>query len=224
MPNYFGRAVFVGNLPLDVRARDLEDLFHKFGRIVNVDIKTPARPPAFAFVEFNDPRDAEEAARRRDGVDFLGNRIRCEIAKGGDQSSTRNYRPVNARSSGYRVVVKNLPRSASWQDLKDHFRRVVKPMYTEVTRDRDGPIGIAEFETYDDMKLAIRKCHDTEFKNMFEQGVYIKVYEDNGSRGGGGQGPRQQALKEPRPQEEPQPLSLPLPLKVKVSLSVQEPL
>ena len=47
-----------------------------------------------------------------------------------------------------------LSRSASWQDLKDFFRPVVKPVFTEVTRDGDG---IAEFETYDDMRQAIRK-------------------------------------------------------------------
>jgi hypothetical protein len=61
-------------------------------------------------------RDCEDAARRRDGAELLGQRIRCEVAKGGDpRGSTR---PVNARSTGYRVVVKNLPRGASWQDLK----------------------------------------------------------------------------------------------------------
>lgn len=61
-------------------------------------------------------RDADEAARRRDGVDFLGNRLRVEVAKGGDSRS--NHRPVNVRTTGYRVVIKGLPRSASWQDLK----------------------------------------------------------------------------------------------------------
>ena len=61
-------------------------------------------------------RDAEEASRRRDGVEFLGARLRCEVAKGGDARA--NHRPVSARSTGYRVLIKGLPRSASWQDLK----------------------------------------------------------------------------------------------------------
>jgi len=184
MPNYFGRGLFVGNLPEDVRERDLEDLFHKFGKIVNIDIKRPARPPYFAFIEFSDARDCEDAARRRDGAELLGQRIRCEVAKGGDpRGSTR---PVNARSTGYRVVVKNLPRGASWQDLKDHFRAYVRPVYTEVKRDGDGATGVAEFETYDDMKLAIKKCDDTEFRNNFDkETTYIRVYEQDTGRGGG---------------------------------------
>jgi splicing factor, arginine/serine-rich 1 len=50
------RLVYVGNLPEDVRDRDLDDLFAKYGRIRSVDIKHPQRPPPFAFVEFDDPR------------------------------------------------------------------------------------------------------------------------------------------------------------------------
>lgn len=44
--------VYVGSLPIDVREREVEDLFYKYGRIRNIDLKTPSRPPAFAFVEF----------------------------------------------------------------------------------------------------------------------------------------------------------------------------
>ena len=51
-----GRLVFVGNLPEDVRERELDDLFYKYGRIRNIEIKTPSRPPAYAFVEFDDRR------------------------------------------------------------------------------------------------------------------------------------------------------------------------
>lgn len=31
--------VFVGNLPMDVREREVEDLFFKYGRIRSVDLK-----------------------------------------------------------------------------------------------------------------------------------------------------------------------------------------
>lgn len=44
------------NLPEDIREREIEDLFSKYGKVLAVDMKTPVRPPAFAFVEFNDPR------------------------------------------------------------------------------------------------------------------------------------------------------------------------
>ncbi len=47
--------VFVGNLPPDVRTKDVEDLFYKFGDVAYVDLKTRRGPP-FAFVEFYDAR------------------------------------------------------------------------------------------------------------------------------------------------------------------------
>ena len=47
--------VYVGNLPPDIRTKDIEDLFYKFGEISFVDLKTRRGPP-FAFVEFSDPR------------------------------------------------------------------------------------------------------------------------------------------------------------------------
>ena len=52
--------VYVGNLPGDVREKDLEDVFYKYGKIVGVNLHNGGkgeRPGApFAFVEFEDPR------------------------------------------------------------------------------------------------------------------------------------------------------------------------
>eukprot|EP00638_Chattonella_subsalsa_P002695 CAMPEP_0117747490 /NCGR_PEP_ID=MMETSP0947-20121206/8535_1 /TAXON_ID=44440 /ORGANISM="Chattonella subsalsa, Strain CCMP2191" /LENGTH=81 /DNA_ID=CAMNT_0005564939 /DNA_START=36 /DNA_END=277 /DNA_ORIENTATION=+ len=72
--------VYVGNLPMNVRERDVEDIFYKFGRILQISIKTPGRPPAFAFIEYEDPRDAEDAVYARDGYEFDGERLRVEIS------------------------------------------------------------------------------------------------------------------------------------------------
>ena len=40
------------------------------------------------------------------------------------------------KSSGYRVIVTGLPKSASWQDLKDHFRRVGEVTFTQARLSR----------------------------------------------------------------------------------------
>ena len=34
----------------------------QYGRIVNIDLKLPPRPPGFAFIQFEDGRDAEEVS------------------------------------------------------------------------------------------------------------------------------------------------------------------
>ena len=74
--------IFVGNLPIDIKERELEDLFSKYGRIRDIDIKSPSRPPAFAFISYDDPRDADDAIYGRDGYNFDGLRLRVEISKG----------------------------------------------------------------------------------------------------------------------------------------------
>lgn len=47
--------VYVGNLPPDIRTKDIEDLFYRYGKILYTDLKNRRGPP-FAFVEFEDPR------------------------------------------------------------------------------------------------------------------------------------------------------------------------
>ena len=71
--------------------------------------------------------------------------------------------------------------------LQDFIRQVCKPAYTNVVRERDGPLGIVEFETGDDMERTIRKLDDTEFKNPFDR-TYVRIVEDRQGGGGGGGG------------------------------------
>ena len=49
--------LYVGNLPDDIRVRDLEDVFYKYGSVKDVELKLPkGRGSPYAFVEFDDPR------------------------------------------------------------------------------------------------------------------------------------------------------------------------
>ncbi|CAJ1896007.1 unnamed protein product [Sphenostylis stenocarpa] len=89
MPRYddkYGNTrLYVGRLSSDTRSRDLERVFSRYGRVRGVDMKND-----FAFVEFSDPRDADDARYNLDGRDFEGSRIIVEFAKGGPRGS-REY-------------------------------------------------------------------------------------------------------------------------------------
>uniref|UniRef100_A0A0C9QRX3 TSA: Wollemia nobilis Ref_Wollemi_Transcript_12439_1266 transcribed RNA sequence n=1 Tax=Wollemia nobilis TaxID=56998 RepID=A0A0C9QRX3_9CONI len=181
------RTLYVGNLPGDIKEWEVEDLFYKYGPIVDIDLKVPPRPPGYCFIEFEDARDAEDAIRGRDGYNFDGNRLRVELAHGGrGQSSSadrhNSYSSAGGRSGGvsrrseYRVLVTGLPSSASWQDLKDHMRRAGDVCFSQVFRDSSGTTGIVDYTNYDDMKYAIRKLDDSEFRNAFSRS-YIRVKE-----------------------------------------------
>ncbi|XP_076910124.1 serine/arginine-rich splicing factor SR30-like [Bidens hawaiensis] len=176
------RTLFVGNLPGYIRQREVEDLFCKFGPIVELDLKIPPRPPAFAFVEFEDACDAQDAIRGRDGYKFDGRRIRVKLAHGGRvSSSVERYSSGGSRAgitrcTDFRVQVTGLPPSASWQDLKDHMRQGGDVCYSQVFRDRNGVRGVVDYTNYDDMKHAIRKLDESLFFNMFAKS-YIRVEE-----------------------------------------------
>lgn len=74
------RKIYVGNLGMDTKESELEDLFYKCGRITRVDVKQVSRPPGFAFVEFEDERDAEDAVRKFNGYKFDKEALRVELA------------------------------------------------------------------------------------------------------------------------------------------------
>ncbi|KAL4372006.1 hypothetical protein AHAS_Ahas06G0222600 [Arachis hypogaea] len=57
--------VYVGNLDSRVTERDLEDEFRVFGVIRSVWVAR--RPPGYAFIDFDDSRDARDAIRELDG-------------------------------------------------------------------------------------------------------------------------------------------------------------
>jgi arginine/serine-rich splicing factor 1/9 len=55
MGKYDDCRIYVGNLPPDIRERELDDLFYKYGHINYIDLKIRRGPP-FAFIEYEDPR------------------------------------------------------------------------------------------------------------------------------------------------------------------------
>ena len=64
-----GYTVYVGHLDYRTRERDLYDVFDRYGRVARVDLKN-----RFAFVDYDDERDAEDAIRDMDGRTLDGER------------------------------------------------------------------------------------------------------------------------------------------------------
>ncbi|PAA77311.1 hypothetical protein BOX15_Mlig009925g2 [Macrostomum lignano] len=178
------KTVYVGNLPPDVRSKDIRDLFDKYGNIREIDLKNSRGPP-FAFIEFDDERDAEDAVRGRDTYNFDGYSLRVEFPRSAGGRGGGGYgRDFGGRGGGrgpsrrgeFRVVVSGLPPSGSWQDLKDHMREAGEVGFADVR----GSVGFVEFMRYEDMKRAIRKLDGTKFKSHEGETSHIRVKEDRG--------------------------------------------
>lgn len=90
--------VYVGNLGNNGSKKELEREFERFGRLH--DVWVARNPPGFAFVEFEEFRDAEDACKSLDGARICGERVRVELARnrnrggggGGGGSRRSDYR------------------------------------------------------------------------------------------------------------------------------------
>ncbi|XP_064489541.1 RNA-binding protein Rsf1-like [Ornithodoros turicata] len=73
--------IFVGGLGDNIPKDDLEREFSKYGKLSQVWVAQ--NPPGFAFLEFEDSQDADEAVRQMNGVVLNGSRLRVEHSRGG---------------------------------------------------------------------------------------------------------------------------------------------
>lgn len=89
--------VYIGGLGNNASKYEIEDAFTKYGPLRNIWVAR--NPPGFAFVEFEDPRDAEDSVRGLDGTRMCGNRVRVEMSSG--KRRERNYdRPPRGGAGG----------------------------------------------------------------------------------------------------------------------------
>ncbi|XP_034149084.1 serine/arginine-rich splicing factor 7 isoform X5 [Esox lucius] len=77
--------VYVGDLGNGAAKGELERAFSYYGPLRSVWVAR--NPPGFAFVEYEDPRDAEDAVKGMDGKVLCGARIRVELSTGMSRKS-----------------------------------------------------------------------------------------------------------------------------------------
>ncbi|XP_068598331.1 serine/arginine-rich splicing factor 3a [Brachionichthys hirsutus] len=91
--------VYVGNLGSNGNKTELERTFGYYGSLRSVWVAR--NPPGFAFVEFEDHRDASDAVRELDGRSICGCRVRVELSTGQKRSRSRGPPPAwNRRPRG----------------------------------------------------------------------------------------------------------------------------
>ncbi|XP_050218574.1 serine/arginine-rich splicing factor RSZ22 [Mercurialis annua] len=90
--------VYVGNLDPRVTERDLEDEFRRFGVIRSVWVAR--RPPGYAFVDFDDKRDAEDAIHELDSKNGWRVELSHNSRGGGGRGGDRGGGGGRGRSGG----------------------------------------------------------------------------------------------------------------------------
>ncbi|KAI7688796.1 hypothetical protein SSS_00776 [Sarcoptes scabiei] len=82
--------VYVGELGNSGNRHELEDAFGYYGPLKEVWVAR--NPPGFAFVMFQDPRDARDAVRALDGKIICGRRVRVELSTGKSRHEKPRFR------------------------------------------------------------------------------------------------------------------------------------
>ncbi|MCJ1417320.1 hypothetical protein MMC32_003663 [Xylographa parallela] len=156
--------LYLGNLPRDVTKEDITEHFkaHGAGNITEVKLMN-----GFGFVEYDDPMDARDVVPAFHGSMLKENRLTVQFARGSrprDTFAAPDRTHPRPRRTAFRMQLTGLAEGTSWQDLKDFARRSgLDVVYSEVGRERDGR-GFVEFETAADLKTAVEKLDNQEFK------------------------------------------------------------
>lgn len=69
--------VYVGGISYKAREGDIEYFFRKYGKLREISLKN-----GFAFIEFDDYRDADDACYDLNGRELMGEKVSVEFARG----------------------------------------------------------------------------------------------------------------------------------------------
>ena len=108
-------SLYVRNIPYSIRRSELEEVFSRYGEIRDVYIPLDyytREPRGFAYVEFEDERDAKAALRELDGVRHFGTTIHIEWAKS-DRKTPKQMRMQSGSGGGSRGYRGGPPRGYS---------------------------------------------------------------------------------------------------------------
>ncbi|KFB42830.1 hypothetical protein ZHAS_00010597 [Anopheles sinensis] len=123
--------VYVGELGNNASKQDIEEAFGYYGPLRNVWVAR--NPPGFAFVEFEDARDAEDAATKRSSKNPISQPQRTQL----DEAIERD----SERERGKEVIVHRNFASAPFSSTRNinnccNFRRrITHPPYAPYQRD-----------------------------------------------------------------------------------------
>ncbi|CAA3015222.1 serine arginine-rich splicing factor RS31-like isoform X1 [Olea europaea subsp. europaea] len=168
------KPIFCGNFEYETRQSDLERLFSKYGRIERVDMKS-----GFAFVYFEDERDAEDAIRGLDGRTFGYDRRRLSVEWArGERGRHHDSKAANQRPTKTLFVINFDPISTRVYDIERHFEPYGKVLNVRIRRN----FAFVQFETQEEATKALECTHMSKILDRVVSVEY--ALRDDDERGG----------------------------------------
>lgn len=147
------RPIFCGNFEYETRQSDLERLFGKYGRVDRVDMKS-----GYAFVYYEDERDAEDAIHALDNTPFGYDKRRLSVEwargeRGRHREGSKSM--ANQRPTKTLFVINFDPIHTRVRDIEKHFEPYGKVIHVRIRRN----FAFVQFETQEDATKALECTH-----------------------------------------------------------------
>ncbi|KAI3449158.1 hypothetical protein Pfo_005823 [Paulownia fortunei] len=173
------KPIFCGNLDSDARQSDVERLFRRYGRVERVDMKS-----GFAFVYMEDERDAEDAIRKLDRIEFgrKGCRLRVEWTKqehGSRRPDSSRRSSTNSRPSKTLFVINFDPINTRTRDLERYFEHYGRVSNVRIRRN----FAFVQYELQEDATRALEATHLSKFMDRVISVEYA-IRDDDDKRNG----------------------------------------
>ncbi|KAI9207790.1 uncharacterized protein BJ171DRAFT_565562 [Polychytrium aggregatum] len=121
--------LYVGNIPYDFVERDVVDIFEKFGRLKSVSVpvdRITNKNKGFAFVNFIDRRDAEDAKNKYTGFTISNRTLKLDWDVGREKKDDiRGYSKPSAHDAQHGASYSR--RSPRYSPYSDNRRRSPSP-------------------------------------------------------------------------------------------------
>ncbi|URE00341.1 hypothetical protein MUK42_26379 [Musa troglodytarum] len=168
------RSIFCGNLDYDARHSELERLFSRYGKVDRVDVKS-----GFAFIYMDDERDAEDAIRGLDRIEFgrHGRQLRQE--RNSRRSGSSRRPSANTRPSKTLFVINFDSINTKTQDLERHFEPYGKILNVRIRRN----FAFIQFDAQEDATKALEATHMSKLMDRVISVEYA-VRDDDDRRNG----------------------------------------
>lgn len=170
----YDNSIFVGNIPFETTAKDIEDMFGAGATIVRADIVTNrGRSRGMATVEFSNKAEVDNAISQFDRTELNGREIfvrqdypppeekrRQERERSDRPERRERFNPNEPPKPGTEVFVGNLPFSVTWQTLKDLMRSAGDVVRADVMQTKWGKsrgFGTVVFNTAEEAAAAVEK-------------------------------------------------------------------
>jgi polyadenylate-binding protein len=165
-------ALYVGDLDENIREEALYDLFSKFGQIYFIRLmRDPGtgRSRGFAYVNFCNPRDAENAKHVAQYEKLGRKHIRIMYKR-------PNIKQLNTSSN---IFIKNIDKAATIKDLHAELSKFGPILSAKLAVDSKGDslgYGYVQFEREEDAKstLVALSTHPYKFKETIIEGLEFK--------------------------------------------------